>query len=355
MAIVATYRAVVQGAEAIRRYRKSTIRETLSATGRRTGSIGQCRGSSPHRAIGICLPKPLDSEDALCVGFFEQLWRGIGHQADLESCRVLHCPPEADDRNSADSLIAAPLSGVILRSYHAERAAALVRAGGRAILLCRPVVVPEGCIAVHANEQETVDLALSHLWNLGHRRIAYVAGPVGTRDRAWGAGPESVAGAEGDGCAIGRLDSYQTWMWRRQAYDPQLVELNGSWFLTAAVPALERWMRLASPPTAIFCANDALAIKYVSAAESLGLRIPGDLSIVGVDDSQEARDCTPALTSVQVPLEEIARAGISALIASLGHHVQSASIELHVHTISVRASTGPPRRTEPAQRMLPAS
>ena len=98
------------------------------------------------------------------------------------------------------------------------------------------------------------------------------------------------------------------------------------------------------PPTAIFAANDQTALGIVAAAQTIGLRIPRDLSLVGFDDIPQAGQIHPPLTTVRQPMEQMGRSAVNTLLALLAG-IEAASPVISLPTeLVVRASTAPPRR-----------
>lgn len=133
-----------------------------------------------------------------------------------------------------------------------------------------------------------------HLINLGHTRIAFVSG--------------------GD-----NYDSKQREMGYRRALaaaeldiDENLI-LYGTFSYASGVSAAESLLTLAVPPSAIFAANDEIALGCVSTADKLGIKIPDELSIVGFDGSPLTMCVSPPLTSVSQELPEIAARSAFAL------------------------------------------
>jgi len=194
-------------------------------------------------------------------------------------------------------------------------------------VLTRAIGLPPSCGAVWADEAQTVDLALSHLWELGHRRIAHIAGPTETDD-----------------IALRRRDAFESWTHGRGVFDPALVARGGSWEGGADLGAvLAGWRSLTDPPTAVFCANDALAVALVDAARRAGLSVPGDVSVVGVDNSPAAMECRPPLTSVNMAMEQVGRESVRCLLRLLrGDPLGDCRTELPVASLVERASTAPP-------------
>ncbi|HEX5324831.1 MAG TPA: LacI family DNA-binding transcriptional regulator [Capsulimonadaceae bacterium] len=293
--------------------------------------------------IGVCLPNPLDYDLEFGSLYFEQLWRGIMLQADRENYSLLHYPYAVRESQAHDAFLDGRVDGILLHDHNNRRAAHLCKAGMPTVLLNRVLDLPDGCGAAYANEANTADLVLSYLWQMGHRRIAHVAGPVGERARGAETPKVTTALPSADDVSVGRLEAYCDWMIKRNAFDPDLIAYAQAWSAPQALLILQRWLALEKPPTAIFCANDAQAVDIITAAQSIGLHIPRDISITGVDDSQTARDHVPSITSVKVPVDEIGQQGVRALLRMFrGAPVDESRVAVPVTNIVVRDSTAPP-------------
>ena len=142
-------------------------------------------------------------------------------------------------------------------------------------------------------------LATEHLLALGHRRIAHIAGPAGLRvSRARRQAHQAALRAAG-------LRS-----------DPAVVEgdLTEGGGYAAALRLLDG---PGAPPTAVFVANDLMAIGAMAAVRSRGLTVPADLSVVGFDDIHLAAYTSPPLTTVHQPAREMARRATEVLLAAI--------------------------------------
>lgn len=139
-------------------------------------------------------------------------------------------------------------------------------------------------------------LAAGHLLGLGHRRIAMLKGPEGAFD------------------ARERLYGYRDAL-RAHGVDPTpALEIEGDYTSAAGVRAAEALMRMQPRPTAVFTANDQSALALVGALQSHGLKVPGDVSVVGFDDIPSAAYASPPLTSVRVPIRALGAAAIERLL-----------------------------------------
>ena len=109
--------------------------------------------------------------------------------------------------------------------------------------------------------------------------------------------------------------------------------------------------RASELPTAVFAANDALAIGVIKAARELGLRVPEDLSVAGFDDIEMSRYITPALTTVRVHQYEMGmEAGKRLLDLIRGEVTKPLKIVLSTELV-IRKSTAAPARKKTPQRI----
>jgi DNA-binding LacI/PurR family transcriptional regulator len=166
--------------------------------------------------------------------------------------------------------------------------------------------------------------ATRHLVELGHRRIAMIGGPDGVL------------------CSRARIDGYRTALETAGlAFDPALVR-RGDFHVRSGYRELASLLTLPDRPTAVFAGSDLQALGVYEAARDAGLRIPGDLSVVGFDDLPVARWLTPELTTIRQPLQEMAAAGARLAIAlARGLAPEARRLELATSLV-VRHSTAAP-------------
>ena len=162
-----------------------------------------------------------------------------------------------------------------------------------------------------------------HLVGLGHRRFAMVSGLTATNDRA----RERVAGVSetlhAHGLKLGK---------------GLLVEIEFS--IHNGREALGRILAADPSVTAIVCGNDILAIGVLVEAAARGIRVPGTMSVTGFDDIDLAREWTPALTTVRLPVSEIGQRAAGRMLARLDEEAPPRIEEVHVELVQ-RASSGP--------------
>ncbi len=166
--------------------------------------------------------------------------------------------------------------------------------------------------------------ATQHLLSLGHRHIAYL-----------GAGATALYNQA-------RMHGY------RAAMEAAAVEVPTGYIRSGTAHHEEGMaggvvlLDLERRPTAVFAATDAIAAGMIEAARTRGLRVPGDLSVVGFDDTEIARLLSPPLTTVRQPLREMGRVALrTALRLAAGEELDSHHVALATELI-VRRSTAPP-------------
>jgi LacI family transcriptional regulator len=214
---------------------------------------------------------------------------------------------------------------ILLPEESSEELAAL-RSGGYPFVVADPrVPISEGIPAVSAAHRTGAKAATDHLLSLGHRRIAHISGP-----RGWAATEERIEGYHVALAAAVGLPSGE-------------LLAEGDFESPSGHEAAGRLLDLPEPPTAIFAANDNMAVGTLRAARERGLSVPEDLSVVGFDDAELAQIVTPALTTVRQPLAELGRTAVSLLMRMIERqNVEALRVELATRLV-IRDSTGPPR------------
>jgi LacI family repressor for deo operon, udp, cdd, tsx, nupC, and nupG len=180
--------------------------------------------------------------------------------------------------------------------------------------------------SVHIDNVAAAREATQHLIDLGHRSIAFIAGIAGsllTADRE--RGYRRAIAAAGPGMA-----------------EPVVIE--GGLTLDGAALAAQRLLAMKVRPTAIFCANDEMAIGAAHAIIDAGYDIPGDISLVGFDDTRYARVTRPALTTVMQPAQEIGIRSVRSIVQLIENPPGKDANpipDIVPHRLIVRQSTGP--------------
>jgi len=258
--------------------------------------------------------------------FFTDVARGVQDAADAAGLALFLCNSGEDQERQAaylDLLEQQRVEGVLITPVDAAdpRITALARRGTPVVIVDRSAG-PEHC-SVTVDDQLGGELAVTHLLDSGHRRIAFVGGP-----RSIGQVGDRITGAER---AIERAGTGELTVLETARLDVAQGRRAGE--RIAGLPAAHR-------PTAAFCANDLLALGLLQQMVRLGLRVPDDLAIVGYDDIEFAEAAAVPLTSVAQPRHRLGRTAAELLLA------EARNPEAHEHQqvmfapeLVVRAST----------------
>ncbi|MEO5845051.1 MAG: LacI family DNA-binding transcriptional regulator [Caldimonas sp.] len=186
---------------------------------------------------------------------------------------------------------------------------------------------PPDMLCVGFDNARAIGQAVRYLLDLGHRRVAMLAGITRDNDRA----AARVAGVR-QALKEAKLD----------LSPPYLVECR--YALAEARHGFRSLMTAVPAPTAVVCGNDVLAFGALLEAQRMGIAVPKAVSIVGFDDLEMARHVLPALTTVHVPTEQMWCAAADRLIEAIAQRPLRPATEVEVE-LMVRDSTGPaPRR-----------
>ena len=166
--------------------------------------------------------------------------------------------------------------------------------------------------------------AVDYLAGLGHRAIAYVSGPPLLTTTHL------------------RRASFEASL-RRHGL-PVVPEhiLNGDYTFESGLAAAQVLAGLDPRPTAVMASNDLMAVGCIVGLKRLGLRVPGDLSVMGIDDIATAQFVDPPLTTVAVPLHNLGATGMRSLIRLRREELAPDQTITLPHSLVIRQSTAPP-------------
>lgn len=271
------------------------------------------------QAIGVMLPD-------LFGEFYSEVLRGMDMTARRAGLHLLVSSSHAD----ADELVAGlrttrgRIDGMIVMTPDVDaRAAIRAIASDRPLVLINPGPGFESCDTISIANQAGAAAIVGHLTGLGHRRVATITGPARNED------------------ARQRLEGYRAAMHAVGAAIPAGYEIPGDFTEPAGYAAGARLLALDPRPSAVFAANDYLAIGVLGALSDAGVRVPEEIAVVGFDDIAMARYLNPPLTTVHVDAYRLGERAVEMLLASPGarggrrpHH------EVLPTTLVVRSSCG---------------
>ena len=264
--------------------------------------------------------------------FYLEIFRGVEEQAHDLGYSVLM----GNTRNSPDR------ERLYFDMAHGHHADGLILMTGKlpGEYLDDPARLPPTVIAleyidavdvptIRVDNVEAARRAVEHLVYLGHRRIAHISGPV----------PEILS--------IDREKGY------RLAMDEAGIEVKEGWVeqggftVGSGHRAMHRILDSKLRPTAVFAANDEMAIGAINELAAGGLKVPADVSVIGFDDIAFARAYNPALTTMRQLRSEIGRQAMLMLADVIaGRRVPNEPVLVPTELV-VRDSSGPPPAESP--------
>ncbi|MFJ8113638.1 LacI family DNA-binding transcriptional regulator [Streptomyces sp. NPDC096132] len=315
---------VLQGSPHVRPEKRKAVEDAIKELGYRPNGAARSLTERRTRAIGVLVN---DLRQPWFVDFLE----GV-NTALTESDLHMFVGDGRLDRHADERLMRAfmemRVDGLILAGTMPE-STTITEAASRlptAVAGSRDFKLPNVDV-IAEDDGRGVELVMRHLFDLGHRRIAHIAG-----------NHAAVFGI--------RRRAYETIMREHGYGDHVLVETcdtteDGGY--RAAVRLLGR----ARPrPTALFVANDPACVGAFSAAVELGLSVPGDLSLASFDNSFLAKIRHLSLTSVDIGAHEVGRRVTRVLLDRIAEPERTAVEYLVTPTLEVRSSTGPVPRPE---------
>ena len=235
-----------------------------------------------------------------------------------------------------DLVFAGQVDGALLLSGHipAGNGRLMSEAGLPIATIC--MEIPGSLFpSVMVDDQKSSRVVADYLVSLGHRSFGYVSGPKGNRNDL----------GRREGFAAGLADA---------GFDPARISCwQGDFMIESGVQAAREFLASPKRPTAVYAASDSMAISFMKTVMEAGVRVPGDLSVVGFDGIEFAEFVTPTLTTIQQPRNEIGRTGARVLLEALSNGTRPQSVKLEAPLI-IRDSTAPPpharQKTRPDAR-----
>lgn len=283
-------------------------------------------------AVGLVVARPPDTlrADSFFPSFIAGLETVLSEHGHALLLQVAEHHDEATYRRLA---LEGRVDGVFVTDLFVDdpRPALLTELGLPAVIV-GPALDEGLWPAVGVDDAPGIRAAVQHLVERGHTNIAHVSGPRfmvhgESRRNAWATALRDAGLDEG-------------------------VCIEADFSAESGAAATRELLNLADPPTGIVYANDLMAIAGLSLAVSLGVSVPGQLSITGFDDTEIAAHLQPALTTVTSDVVAWGRAAATRLLALI-YEQPLTPVELPPARLVVRSSTGPaPRHPRETTRQM---
>jgi DNA-binding LacI/PurR family transcriptional regulator len=294
------------------------VERAIAELGYRRNTAARSLVTRRSQAIGVLAAGTAQYGPANTLLGVQQAARNEGYAVSMASLTEV---TPAGIHDALEHFLLQSVDGIVVIVPHQTMLRSL-----RTVTVTVPLVAvgfgTDECLTVAAvNQRAGAGLAVQHLVSLGHTSIAHVSGPQDWMDAA--------ARAEG---------------WRRaleEAGLPEGVLVEGDWSAGSGYRAgLE--LAAAGSVTAVFAANDQMALGVLRAFNEAGLRVPDDISVVGFDDQPEAGYFVPPLTTVNQGFKELGARCIRMLLSDMAHGPSGAASVLNPKLV-LRGSTAAPK------------
>lgn len=316
------------------------VREVASRLNYWPNGVARSLITSRTHALGVLLPDMYGE-------FFSDVIRGLDTAARQHGFHLLVSSSHADSEALSDALrsMSGRVDGMVVMAPDVDAPGAIKGFSVHCpVVLLNPGQEVDECDTISVANSEGASDMVRHLLGLGHRRIAIVRGPSRNLD------------------AEQRLQGYRAAL--REAgitHEPGL-ELQGDFTEPSGYEAAAELARMPGRPTAVFVANDHMAIGVLSGLLDSGVSVPNDVAVVGFDDIAMSRYTSPPLTTVRVNTTLLGERAVELLMRSR----RSANPDVKQHevlptSLAVRSSCGsrPRRGGDPLrwrrEKTLPAS
>lgn len=279
-------------------------------------------GSAPHR-IGVLYHNP-------STGYLSEFLLGVLEECSRTGTQIIvekYTGPQVLRKTSLANFLKFGAKHIILPPPLCESRPLLneLRSAGIAVVAVAPGNASYGLATVRIDNEAAARELTEHLLSLGHRCFGFIAGP-----------PNQTVSAQ-------RLSGFMVALGEAGIDRRQLHVEQGQFTFRSGLEAAEKLLAARPRPTAIFAANDDMAAATSLVAHRLGLDVPGDISVVGFDDTAIANIVWPALTTIHQPIADMARAAVELLSeeALRKHNAGNGPPQiLHPHQLMIRQSSG---------------
>lgn len=298
-------------------------------TRRRVRDAAQSLRFTPHGAarslitsrtntLGVLLPD-------LYGEFFSEIIRGLERGAQTAGYHLLLSSVRnvRDDIAGALRIMHGRVDGLIVMSPDTNIASLLAPRDEVPSVFINSALISRNAALLTIDNHDGAFRMVEHLIRAGHDRVAMIHGPDHNHD------------------AAERARGYRAALERHGVAPQATWEIAGDFREQSGFESALALLRSRSLPTAIFCANDVMAIGAMCALRSRGVRVPDDMAVVGFDDIPLARYVDPALTTVRVPICELGARAVELLLDGLQNGaLQGRPPELISTQLVIRESCG---------------
>jgi LacI family transcriptional regulator len=318
---MATVSRVVNGNPNVKPTTRKKVLAAIERLGYRPNAVARGLASKKTTTVGVVIP---DISDA----FFAELARGIDDIASMYKYNIILC--DSDQRlekeiHLINTLLEKQVDGIVfmgreITDEHVQ------------VFNTSPVPIVLAGTKEKSGENPSVNTdhvsggfdATMRLIEAGHTRVAMVTGPF----------VDPLGGLE-------RFEGYRKAINEKNLPFREEYVLAGDFTYESGLTAAQKFMQLPDPPTAIFAANDEMAVGVIHGIQDLGKSVPNDVEVIGYNNIRLAEMVRPRLTTVVQPMYDIGAVSMRLLTKYMNNEKVEDDIVVLPHRIEERESTKP--------------
>ncbi|MBB5018054.1 LacI family transcriptional regulator [Chitinivorax tropicus] len=288
----ATVSRILNGSARVSDAKRRAVEQAIAQLNYRPNLLAQSLKSGRAMTIGILTPDVVSPFFTESLRGIEAALVGTGYAPLIVSG---HWRPD-EESNRVELLIARRVDGIVILSGGLTESQIASYAQRIPIVATGHQLRANRALGITFDQYQGARMAMQHLIEMGHQRIAFIAGLVGHGD------------------AKARLQGYEDALAAAGiAFDPQLV-VQGNFLENGGILAVNLLLEAHQQFSAIFAANDHTAYGARLALYRRGIRVPEDVSVIGFDDLPASSYVTPPLTTIRQPVFEAGRVAAQSLL-----------------------------------------
>ncbi len=235
--------------------------------------------------------------------YYPELARGAEDGARKAGCTLFLCNSDRKtekEKEYIDALLSRRTDGLILVKTSLEKEELEALSHRTTLVLVDYREESQNFSVVNMDDTAGVMQGMGLLRKKGHSRIAFISGLMDSYSSQ---------------C---RIEAYKSCMEQWQLPGRQEYIVSGDYSWLSGYQAAKKLLELKEPPTAIFAANDIMAMGAIKAASEMGIQVPRQLSVLGYDDIEMSNLCTPPLSTIHQPKYQVGVEAVRLLMGALG-------------------------------------
>ncbi|MGG1575546.1 catabolite control protein A [Fictibacillus sp. NRS-1165] len=316
---MATVSRVVNGNPNVKPSTRKKVLEAIERLGYRPNAVARGLASKKTTTVGVIIP------DIASI-FFAELARGIEDIATMYKYNIILCNSDQNKEKEIhllNTLLGKQVDGIVfmggkITEEHVEE----FKKSPVPIVMAATVDMNEEIPSVNIDYQQAVYDAVEHLLKSGHESVAMVTGPLEDP-----------------------INGYHKFTGFRKAMEDAGKKVDekqifvGDYTYDSGIEAVETFLESGNMPTAIFVGTDEMALGVIHGAQDKGLTVPGDLEVIGFDNTRLATMVRPTLSTVVQPMYDIGAVAMRLLTKLMNKEKVEENTVVLPHRIQFRSTT----------------